>query len=65
MDQMFDLFRLAALALAVMFMTLILKKAGRDVESTAVSIIGVIIALTIVIGYVLQFFEAVETMLTF
>lgn len=65
MDQMYELFKLAALAMAVAFMSQLVKKSGRETEATLISIAGLIISLIIVVNYVVQFFQAVETMFTF
>ena len=63
--EMAELFKLAGLAIAITFMGIILKKADREAESKLIAMIGLVITIVIVIGYVMQFFEAVETMLTF
>lgn len=62
---MMELFKLAAFAIAIAFINMILKRAGKDVESTAISIAGIVIILIIVSGYILQLFETVETVFMF
>lgn len=65
MDQMIELLKIGGLSMAVMFMSIILKQAGKDGYANIVSIGGVALILIIVAGYILQLFEVVETMFMF
>lgn len=65
MDQMIELLKIGGLSMAVMFMSIILKQAGKDSYANIVSIGGVALILIIVANYILQLFEVVETMFMF
>lgn len=65
MDQMIELLKIGGLSMAVMFMSIILKQAGKDGYANIVSIGGVALILIIVANYILQLFEVVETMFMF
>lgn len=63
--EMVDIIKLAALAIIITFIGILMKKADREAEFKLISMIGLIVTITIVVGYIMQFFETVETMLTF
>ncbi|MDA3733774.1 stage III sporulation AC/AD family protein [Niameybacter massiliensis] len=65
MDQMMELLKIGGLSMAVMFMSIILKQAGKDSYANMVSIGGITLILLIIASYILQLFEVVETMFMF
>lgn len=65
MDQMIELLKIGGLSMAVMFMSMILKQAGKDSYANMVSLGGTVLILIIIANYILQLFEVVETMFMF
>ncbi|MEF9959706.1 MAG: SpoIIIAC/SpoIIIAD family protein [Niameybacter sp.] len=65
MDQMMELLKIGGLSMAVMFMSIILKQAGKDGYANMVSIGGITLILLIIASYILELFEVVETMFMF
>lgn len=65
MDQMVELLKIGGLSMAVMFMSMILKQAGKDSYANMVSIGGVILILIIIANMIIDLFEVVETMFMF
>ena len=62
---MMELLKIGGLSMAVMFMSIILKQAGKDSYANMVSIGGITLILLIIASYILQLFEVVETMFMF
>ena len=56
------IFKIAAIGLLVAIITQVLKKTDRDDIATMVSIAGLIIVLTIVIGMISDVFESIKNM---
>ncbi|MBQ3597058.1 MAG: stage III sporulation protein AC [Clostridia bacterium] len=56
------IFKIAAIGLLVAIITQVLKKTDRDDIATMVSIAGLIIVLTIVIGMISDLFESIKNM---
>ena len=65
MDQMVELLKIGGLSMAVMFMSMILKQAGKDSYANMVSIGGVILILIIIANMIIDLFEGVVTMFMF
>lgn len=55
------IFKLAALGILITVVCQILKKSDRDDLATLVSLAGLIIALTMVIGMISELFELIKT----
>ena len=55
------IFKLAALGILITVVCQILKKSDRDDLATLVSLAGLIIALTMVIGMIIELFESINT----
>lgn len=55
------IFKLAALGILITVVCQILKKSDRDDLATLVSLAGLIIALTMVIGMISELFEFIKT----
>ena len=55
------IFKLAALGILITVVCQILKKSDRDDLATLVSLAGLIIALTMVIGMISELFEPIKT----
>ena len=55
------IFKLAALGILITVVCQILKKSDRDDLATLVSLAGLIIALTMVIGMISELFESIKT----
>ena len=63
--ELVEIIRLSALAIAIMFIGQLMKKAGQEDYFKVISMIALIGIMIIVIGYITQFFEALETMIAF
>ncbi|MGL4799637.1 MAG: hypothetical protein ACRCWY_09635 [Cellulosilyticaceae bacterium] len=63
--ELVDIIKLSALAIIVTFIGILMKKADRETEFKVISLIALIFTIGVVATYIIQFFETVETMLTF
>ena len=57
--------RIAALGFVVTILSSLLKKQGKDTEATALGLVGAIIVIIWLVQYILQMFEALQTMFMF
>ena len=65
MIEMMDVFKIAGISLALMYINQILKQAGAEVAGNAISIVGFITVALIVVERIIEFFEVVETIFMF
>lgn len=65
MDQMVELLKIGGLSMAVMFMSMILKQAGKEAYANMVSLGGITLILIIIANMIIDLFEVVETMFMF
>ena len=63
--QVDDLFKIAAIGIAIALLNQILTKAGREEEAMMTTLAGVIIVLAIIIKMISEFFDTVKVFLTF
>ncbi len=65
MIELMDVFKIAGISLALMYINQILKQAGAEVAGNAISIVGFITIALIVLERIINFFEVVETIFMF
>ena len=63
--DVYVLFYIAAIGIAIALLNQILNKAGREEEAMMTTLAGVIIVLAIIIKMVSEFFETVKVFLSF
>lgn len=61
MDYTSLLFKIAGVGLIVAVMATVLKQAGKDEQGQMLSLVGVLVVLTMVVGLLGTFFRLVET----
>lgn len=65
LTDLFVILRIAALGFIVTILSSLLKKQGKETEATALSLIGAIVVIIWLVQYILQMFEALQTMFMF
>lgn len=63
--ELVEIIKLSALAIVVTFIGILMKKADRETEFKVISIIALVFILGVVGMYIKEFFDTVQTMLTF
>jgi len=56
------IFKIAAIGIVITVLNQVLIKAGREEQATFITLVGVVVVLTMVIGLVANLFDTVKTM---
>ena len=63
--EMMDIIKLSALAIALSFIGILMKKADKETEFKIISLIALVFTIGVVVTYVVQFVNTIETMMAF